>query len=112
MILKSFEIKKNKVIGFGIFVIYGDNEGLKSELIENLKKNKEGKIIKFEEAEIFKNKSIFYNEIKNISLFDEKKIIILDRCSENILEIVQDITDENLEDTIILNCGVLRKGQN
>ena len=41
-----------------------------------------------------------------------KKIIILDRCSENILEIVQDITDENLEDTIILNCGVLRKGQN
>ena len=109
MILKSFEIKKNKVIGFGIFVIYGDNEGLKSELIENLKKNKEGKIIKFEEAEIFKNKSIFYNEIKNRSLFDEKKIIILDRCSENILEIVQDITDENLEDTIILNCGVLEK---
>ena len=67
MILKSFEIKKNKVIGFGIFVIYGDNEGLKSELIENLKKTKEGKIIKYEEAEIFKNKSIFYNEIKNRS---------------------------------------------
>ena len=109
MILKSFEIKKNKVIGFGIFVIYGDNEGLKSELIENLKKTKEGKIIKYEEAEIFKNKSIFYNEIKNRSLFDEKKIIILDRCSENILEIVQDITDESLEDTIILNCGVLEK---
>ena len=45
MILKSFEIKKNKVIGFGIFVIYGDNEGLKSELIENLKKTKEGKLL-------------------------------------------------------------------
>ena len=109
MILKSFEIKKNKVIGFGIFVIYGDNEGLKSELIETLKKTKERKIIKYEEAEIFKNKSIFYNEIKNRSLFDEKKIIILDRCSENILEIVQDINDESLEDTIILNCGVLEK---
>ena len=64
-----------------------------------------GKEIKYEEAQILKNKSEFYNEIKNKSLFDEKKIFLIERCSEKISEIILEIIENYLDDLIILNCG-------
>ena len=74
MILKTFELSKNNIDQFKFFLLYGENEGLKEEIINKIKKNQNGKEIKYEEAQILKNKSEFYNEIKNKSLFEEKRI--------------------------------------
>ena len=109
MILKSFEISKIEVSKFKFFLIYGENEGLKEELISKIKDNYIGKEIKYEESQIIGNKFNFLSEIKNRSLFDEKKIYFIERCSEKISEIVIEIIENELDDLIIINCGTLEK---
>ena len=84
MILKSFEIDKKKILNFKFFLLYGENEGLKKELIGKIKNRFTGKEIKFEESKVLTNKFELYNEIKNGSLFDEKKIYLIERCTEKI----------------------------
>ena len=109
MILKSFEIDKKNFSKFKLFVIYGENEGLKKEIISKIKKNYNNKVIIYEEEKILKNKDFFFSEIKNKSLFDENKTFIIERSSEKISETVMDLDQNFLDDIIILNCGVLDK---
>ncbi len=109
MILKSFEIEKKNISKFKFFLIYGENEGLKKEIIKKIKTGNNGKEIKFEESQILKNKTELYNEIKNKSLFDENRIFLIERCTDKISEIVTEICENKNQDLIILNCGVLEK---
>ena len=109
MILKSFELDKINFSKFKLFVLYGENEGLKKEIISKIKRNYNNKEITYEEEQILKNKDLFFSEIKNKSLFDENKTFIIERSSEKISEIVMDLDQNFLDDIIILNCGVLDK---
>ena len=109
MIIKSFEIDKSNISKFKLFVVYGENEGLKKEIISKIKKNNIAKEIRYEEEQILKNKDVFFSEIKNKSLFEEKKILIVERCSEKISETVLELEQNLLDDLIILNCGILEK---
>ena len=109
MILKTFELNKNNIDKFKFFLLYGENEGLKEEIINKIKKNQNGKEIKYEEAQILKSKSEFYNEIKNKSLFDEKRIFFLERCTEKISELLIEIFEVASDDLFIINCGILEK---
>ena len=88
MILKSFELDKTNFSKFKLFVLYGENEGLKKEIISKIKRNYNNKEIIYEEEQILKNKDFFFSEIKNKSLFDENKTFIIERSSEKISEIV------------------------
>ena len=38
MIIKTFELNKRKFDNQNFFLVYGENEGLKDEIIQNLKK--------------------------------------------------------------------------
>ena len=38
MIIKSFEIDKSNISKFKLIVVYGENEGLKKEIISKIKK--------------------------------------------------------------------------
>ena len=109
MILKTFELSKNNIDKFKFFLLYGENEGLKEEIINKIKKNQNGKEIKYEEAQILKNKSEFYNEIKNKSLFEEKRIFFLERCTEKISELLIEIFEDASDDLYIINCSILEK---
>ena len=109
MIIKTFEIDKKNISKFKVFLIYGENEGLKKEIISKIKKNHSGKEIKYDESQILKNAAEFYSQIKNNSLFEEKKIFLLERCTDRISEIVMEICEDITEDLIIINCGVLEK---
>ena len=109
MIIKSFEIDKKKISEFKLFLIYGENEGLKKEIINKIKKNHSGKEVKYDETQVLKNTTEFYNQIKNNSLFEEKKIFLLERCTDKISEIVMGISEDVTEDLIIINCGLLEK---
>ena len=71
MIIKAFEINKKKIDKENFFLIYGENEGLKKEIIQGLKKNLKGNIDKYEEAQILVDKELFYEKIFNQSLFDK-----------------------------------------
>ena len=109
MILKTFELNKNNIDKFKFFLLYGENEGLKEEIINKIKKNQNGKEIKYEEAQILKNKNEFYNEIKNKSLFEEKRIFFLERCTEKISELLIEIFEDASDDLFIINCSILEK---
>ncbi len=110
MIIKTFEINKKKFDKYNFFLVYGENEGLKNEVIKYLKKNLNGNIENFDEAQILINKELFYEKIFNQSLFEKEKIIIVKRCSEKIYEVIENISEKNISDIkIILNANVLEK---
>ena len=108
MIIKSYELKKisNKN---NVILIYGENEGLKKEISTKIKNQFSGKEINYEENDVLKNLDEFRNLIKNHSLFDDKKVITIRRCTEKIYQIIFEIVDYNMEDLIIIDCGTLDK---
>tara|TARA_B100000963_G_scaffold177227_1_gene154109 strand:- start:1258 stop:2268 length:1011 start_codon:yes stop_codon:yes gene_type:complete len=109
MILKSYELSKKDTSGLNLFIVYGENTGLKKEIINTIKKKFVGKEIKYDESDLIKNKLQFFNEFRNRSLFDEQKIYIIDRCSDKISEIIFILHENEINDPIIINCGTLEK---
>ena len=73
MIIKSFEIRKINQNKSNIILIYGENEGLKNNILENLIKGKDN-TFKYEEKEILDNKNEFIESIFSKSLFENKKM--------------------------------------
>ena len=108
MIVKSFELKKVSLDN-KIFLIYGENDGLKKEIRTEISKQFQGKEVNYDENEIIKNFDEFANLIKNHSLFDDKKIITINRCTEKISEIIFKIIDYKIDDVIIIETGILEK---
>jgi len=111
MILKSFELNKLKLNNHNFYLFYGDNEGLKEETINNLfEKNYTNKIHRYEEKEVLENTDNFFNSILTKSFFDNKKLIIINRCTDKIKTILDELIEKNPDDIqFILNTKNLEK---
>jgi len=111
MILKSFELNKLKLSDQNFYLFYGDNEGLKEELIKNLfEKNYPDKIYRYEEREILDNENDFFNSIFTKSFFDSEKLIIINRATDKIKELIESLIDKHPQDIrFILNSKNLEK---
>ena len=110
MIIKTFEIIKKKFDTHNFFLIYGENEGQKNEIIQTLKNIFRGDIENYDETQILNNIEEFYTKIFNKSFFENEKIIIINRCSEKLYEVVENLKEKNISDIkIILNANVLEK---
>jgi len=114
MILKSFELNKLKTANYKYYLLYGDNEGLKDETIKNIfEKNYLDKIHRYEEKEILDNIVNFFNSIFTKSFFDSEKLIIVNRASDKIVPIIEELIEKNPEDIqFILNSKNLEKKSN
>ena len=101
MIIKSFEVNKLNLNKTPFVLLYGKNDGLKKEIKKNILKNK---IItsNYEEKEIIDNFNNFIEELNTKSLFEEEKLIIINRASDKILKILSEIINKNNEDLIII----------
>ena len=109
MILKSFELNKINLDLNKLILFYGINEGYKNQEIKNLHQNYD-EIINYEEKEIIDNLSEFLENLKNKSLFEKKKLIIIKRASEKIFKLIEQTNSDNLSDvTIIINAQNLEK---
>ena len=111
MIIKSFELDKLKSHKSNIHLIYGNNEGIKEDIINNFYlKNFEGEILKYDEQDILINKDQFISSLLNQSLFETDKLIIISRSTDKIFDLISGILDiENLEIKIIIKSLVLDK---
>ena len=111
MILKSFELNKIKLSNYKFYLFYGDNEGLKEESIKNLfEKNYPYKTYRYEEKEILDNTINFFNTILTKSFFDNEKLIIINRTTDKVKEIIEELIKKNPEEIqIILNSKNLEK---
>ena len=110
MIIKSYEILKRDLEFFNSFLIYGENIGLKKNLIKSLldlKEIKLGKIkkLEFDEEEVIKNQNDFYNLLFSGSLFDDKKAIIVNRITDKSFSFISEIFKKNIKDTLIFFSG-------
>jgi len=111
MILKSFELTKIKLNNYKFYLFYGDNDGLKEEHVKNFfEKNYIDKIHRYEEKEILDNINIFFNSVLTKSFFDNEKLIIVNRATDKIRTVIEDLMEKNPEDIqIILNSKNLEK---
>jgi len=111
MIVKSFELPKIKLKDYKFYLFYGDNEGLKEETIKNLfEENYQDKIHRYEEKEILDNINDFFNSVLTKSFFDNEKLIIINRTTDRVREVIEELIKKNPEDiSIILNSKNLEK---
>ena len=111
MILKSFEINKIQINNYKFYLFYGDNDGLKEEIIKNLfEKNYLNKTHRYEEKEILDNSANFFDTILTKSFFDNEKLIIINRTSDKIKSVMEELINKNPEDIqFILNSKNLEK---
>ena len=107
MILKTFELKKipdNAIF----YLLYGKNEGLKIDCVNQILEKSNGKIFNYEEKQVKDELESFYENILSGSLFESNKIIIINRASDKIFEIIQDLLDRDIANTkVIINAGIL-----
>jgi DNA polymerase III subunit delta len=111
MIIKSFELPKIDLKKKQFFLFYGDNEGLKEEIIKNLfEKNYLDKIFRYEEKEVLENLDDFFNNILTKSFFDNEKLIIINRATDKLKRIIEELMETNPQNVqIILNSRNLEK---
>tara|TARA_B100001057_G_scaffold5421_2_gene4943 strand:+ start:9614 stop:10609 length:996 start_codon:yes stop_codon:yes gene_type:complete len=111
MIIKYFDLKKNLNKNFLFFLLYGPNIGHIEEIINNIIKPSSTKnVFNYDENEILSNTDNFEQSITSKSFFENEKLIIINRASDKILNIIESIFEKNLPDTtFILKSGNLEK---
>ena len=111
MIIKSFELEKLKSTKLNIHLIYGNNEGIKEDIINNFYlRNYDGEILKYEEQEILNIKNEFISSLLNKSLFEVSKLIIISRATDKVCLLINEILERgNLETKIIIKSFALEK---
>ena len=109
MIQKPFNLNHSK--NYNYFFLYGENDGLKEELINiHFKSKFNENIYKNSENEIFKNIDAFYNHIFSKSFFENEKLIIITDVSDKICETISEIIEKKPTDIkIILVGGLFQK---
>ena len=107
MIYKSYELKeisKSKTF----YLIYGRNEGLKSECIDAILKKNSSKVFNYDEIQIKDKIESFYENILSNSLFESDKIILINRASDKIFDIIYNLIERDITNIkIIINAGAL-----
>tara|TARA_Y100000996_G_scaffold126743_1_gene95951 strand:+ start:2281 stop:3258 length:978 start_codon:yes stop_codon:yes gene_type:complete len=111
MIIKNFELEKLKSSVSKFHLIYGNNEGIKQDIINNYYiKNFDGEILKYDEQEILNQKEDFISTLLTKSLFESMKLIIISRATDKISELIAEISEEKvLETQIIIKSSNLDK---
>ena len=96
MIIKSFELQKIKSSNSSIILIYGNNEGLKEQIINDcFIKDFKGEILNYDEIDVLNNKEEFISNLLNRSLFEDNKAIIISRATEKLIDTIIDIIEKN-----------------
>ena len=103
MIIKNFELERIKKSNLSLYLFYGQNEGLKKEVLENcFIKNFKGLVERYDEKEVIENQEEIYSKIFNKSLFEKEKIILISRTSDKIVDFIERILEKNVSDIKII----------
>ena len=109
MIVKSFEIKKNRLslLKSNFFLLYGENLGLKKDIKKFItgeinQKNNDPEIMSTYESEIIKNEEDFFNLVYSGSLFSQKKIITIYEATDKIIDIIKQTYEKYTEDVYLI----------
>ena len=109
MIIKSYEVQKNKsnLLKYNFFLLYGENVGLKKDIKDIIKTEVESKDSKIEfislyENEILENDNNFYDSVYSGSLFSDKKIVFIFEATDKIINKISDIYSKYSENIFLI----------
>ena len=111
MIIKSFELNKVNILKYNFYLFYGENYGLKIELIEkHFKDQFKDCTYNYEESTILKDEKKFFDEVLSKSFFENKKLIKISGATNKIKDIIENLLDRKINDvTIILIAEKIKK---
>ena len=111
MIYKSFILEQNiNSINEKITLFFGVNLGLKNDLkVKIIKHNENSEILRYSQDELLKDKLLFINEIRNISLFEKNKIFFVENVNDKLLELIQEVEIILSDRKIFLFADILDK---
>ena len=110
MIIKSFEFIKTDYKN-QFFLLHGENQGHKNQIIEEKFKQKYPECTYcYEENEVLNNQENIFNNILSKSFFEEEKLIIINRATDKVKNIIEEIIEKKIASVIIvLNSNSLEK---
>ena len=111
MIIKHIDLKVKLNDSIKHILLYGPNSGQIEETINILLKPKFSKnIIAYDESEILANVNLFLEGASSMSFFENDKLIIINRATDKILDIIVELINKNYNDlAIIIKSGPLEK---
>tara|TARA_B100001027_G_C16257895_1_gene327875 strand:- start:982 stop:1968 length:987 start_codon:yes stop_codon:yes gene_type:complete len=111
MIYKSFILEQNiNSINEKITLFFGVNLGLKNDLkAKIIQHNENSEILRYSQDELLKDKLLFINEIRNISLFEKNKIFFVENVNDKLLELIQEVEIILSDRKIFLFADILDK---
>ena len=111
MIIKSYEVSKIDLKKNLFYLFYGENEGYKKQIIEEkFKKIYIKNVHTYEENEILQNQESFFNTILTKSFFENEKLIIINRATDKIKTVIDEILEKEIEDLVlVVNAQILDK---
>ena len=90
---KSYLVEQNLAsIKENITLLFGENLGFKNDLKNKIKlENKKSEIINYTQEEILKDSTVFFNNLTNISLFENNKIFFINNANDKLLPIIEEV---------------------
>ena len=109
---KSYLIENNICnLKENLVLFYGENLGLKNDFKKKIRiLNKDQyEIVNLTQDEVLNNNSFLFTEVTNISLFEKKKIFLIDQANDKILNIIEELKPKLEEHKIYLFSELLDK---
>lgn len=110
MIYKSYLVEANlDLLKNNIILFYGENYGLLNDLKKKLLKKINTQRILLSQEEILKDQNKLIGEIKNVSLFDDTKVLFINDASDKILNLVEEIQHYINDNKVFVFANTLEK---
>lgn len=109
---KSYLIENNiSNLKENLVLFYGENLGLKNDFKKKIRiLNKDQyEIVSLTQDEVLNNNNFLFTEVTNISLFEKKKIFLIDQANDKILNIIEELKPKLEEHKIYLFSELLDK---
>ena len=95
MIIKNFDLKNKLNQSIHYFLLYGSNTGLINNIVEkDLKPIFSKNVYQYDEQEILNNVVNFNENLLNKSFFENDKLIIINRVSDKILNLIEELSEK------------------
>ena len=102
MIIKYFEKEKIDKVGLDFYLVYGDNEGQKKDILLSILKSFNGLTKKYDEKEFLESKNEILSSLLNKSFFENNKAFVIFRSTDKSLGFIEEILEKKITDTKII----------
>ena len=111
MIFKSYLVEENiEILTNNFTLFYGENLGLQDDIKQNIiKLEKKNHVLSYTQEQIINDKSLLYDELDNQSLFEDKKIFLINNISEKFYIIAENILKSIKSNKVYLFANQLEK---